>query len=95
MTRIRGSGDTELGHLGGLVFSGEKTVERITCTEEWLEDLIRERFKTYDGTIANGYHPDDGSMLLAYVFMMDLFGEENVTVGGELETIPHERGVIE
>ena len=94
MTKIRGSGDTELGYLDGLIFSGEKTVERITCTSPWMEELIRERFETYDGTIANGYHPKDGSMLLAFVFMAELFGTENVTVDGELETIPYEEGVI-
>ena len=94
MTKIRGSGDTELGYMGGLIFSGEKTVERITCSEEWMEDLIREQFENYDGTIANGYHPENGTMLLGYVFMVDLFGEENVTIDGELETIPYQKGVI-
>lgn len=94
MAKITGSGETEIGYLDGLVFSGNKTVERITCSEPWMEEPIRAKFDSYNGTIANDYHPKAGTMTLAYLFMVELFGEESVTVTGKLETIPNEPGVI-
>lgn len=93
MTIISAKGETEFGVLNVRI-SGEKMVAEIEC-DPGMESYIRTAIDRADGWIANGYHPEGGTMLQAYAYLTMLFGYDSVTVDGKLEEIPGgEDGVL-
>lgn len=93
MAVISAKGKTEFGELNVRI-SGEKMVREIEC-DPGMAWYIRRAIDRADGWIANGYHPEGGTMLQAYAYLTGLFGRDAVAVDGELEEIPGgEEGVL-
>lgn len=92
MAVITAKGKTKLGDLSVRI-SGEKKVEKIDCdpSASWY---FEQAINRADGWLANGYHPEAGTMLQAYALLVCMFGYNAVTVDGDLDEIPHEEGVI-
>lgn len=93
MTVISARGKTKFGDLNVRI-SGEKMVEKIECEPD-MAWYIRTAIDRADGWMANGYHPNGGTMLQAYAYLTGLFGYDAVKVDGDLEEIPGgEEGVL-
>lgn len=93
MTIVSAKGKTGFGDLK-IRISGEKTVEKIECDPD-IAWYIKMAIDRADGWIANGYHPEGGTMLQAYAYLTGLFGYDAVKVDGSLEEIPGgEEGVL-
>lgn len=93
MAIISAKGKTEYGELK-LRIIGKENIEHIDGGFPFDSNFIRRIIRESDCTIANAYLPEPDSMLKAYLWMCDLFGENNVKVEGELPTIPYEEGVL-
>lgn len=92
MTKITAKGKTEFGNIS-IVVIGEKTVKEIECSE-LIKGKIKNAIHNADGTMANGYNPEPDTMLQAYAYLTNLFGDDHVHVDGDLDEIPWEPGVI-
>ena len=86
MTVISANGKTKFGDLHVRI-SGGKTVQKIEC-DPGMEPYIRSAVDRAEGWIANGYHPEGGTMLQAYAYLTGIFGYDAVMVDGDLEEIP-------
>ena len=74
---------------------GNKKVESITSSDTSLEAIVERSIKNGDGIMANGYSPPPMSMLQAYATLLGIFDDyRDVTVDGDIGTIPHQTGVI-
>lgn len=93
MTVISAKGKTKFGNLI-VKISGERLVQEIEC-DPGAAWNIRTAIDKAEGWIANGYHPEGGTMLQAYAYLTGLFGYDAVKVDGDLEEIPSgEEGVL-
>lgn len=72
---------------------GDGTVDKIECSG-LIRAIVTDGIESGAGSMANGYHPDGGTMLQAYAFLVDMFGEEHVMVDGDIGTMPYEKGAI-
>lgn len=93
MSKIEASGETFFGQ-NKVTITGKKNVDRIECNAPVFEEYIRLAIKRRRGQIANAYHPPANSMLQAYALLVELFGEDNVTVEGDIGELEHEPGRI-
>lgn len=93
MATITASGRTKFGEISVRI-NGGKRIQNIKSSSKVFEDIARIEMRYFDGTIANGYLPEEDSMLRAYLYLCDLFGSENVQLKGRLEPIPCRKGVI-
>ena len=87
MAVITAKGNTEFGKMT-VKIHGEARAEKIDCDPPGMTWYIERAIDRAEGWIANGYHPDGGTMLQAYAYLRGLFGSDAVTVDGELEEIP-------
>lgn len=93
MTVIRAKGKTKYGELEIRV-TGDAAIEKIECDPS-VSVIIQDAIRNADGWMANGYHPNGGTMLQAYAYLTGLFGYDAVKVDGDLEEIPGgEEGVL-
>ena len=93
MTVIRAKGKTMYGEYEIRV-TGGKMVESIEG-DPAMVDIVRLAVQNSEGKIANGYHPESGTMLQAYAYLTGLFGYNAVEVEGKLDEIPGgEEGVL-
>lgn len=90
MAHIHAEGETILGFGPCTVdVYGEKTVERVECDMRGMVKLIRSDISSGAGHMANGYHPEPGSMLQAYATLLQLFMDyRGITVEGDIGEIP-------
>ena len=86
MTVISAMGKTKYGKLN-IRISGEKMVQKIECYPD-VEPIIRSAVDRAEGWMANGYHPEGGTMLQAYAYLTGMVGYDAVKVDGYLEEIP-------
>ena len=92
MTILKASGNTEYGEANITVF-GEKMVERIESDNPLSKHDLIESIREARSEIGN-YFPQKNTMLQAYASLVRMFGESNITIDGELETMDCEQGVI-
>ncbi len=76
-----------------VTITGDETIKTIECSD-LIRKIITNGIRKAEGTMANGYRPEGNTMLQAYAFLVDMFGEDNVSVDGDIGSIPYEEGVI-
>lgn len=92
MTRIVGKGRSEFGNVS-ITIIGDKKVKQIECSE-LIKPYVSKAIHNAEGTIANGFSPEADTMLQAFAYLTNVFGDDNVDVYGDLEEIPCDPGVI-
>ena len=93
MATIKASGETVFGKMT-VQIDGEYKIEKIKSSNKVFEDIARGEINRFQGTMANAYRPNNDTMLLAYLYICDLFGGENVEAKN-MQVIPQEEeGVL-
>ena len=93
MAVITAKGKTRYGQMD-VKITGEHAIESIESSEDYVADFFRERIAAADGYMANGYHPEQNTMLQAYAYCTTIFNWQDIHVDGELEQMESEEGVI-
>lgn len=92
MATIHASGSTVFGRIEVRI-TGDETVTSIEADDD-IKAYFAEHIHSGDGWLANGYQPEPDTMLQAFAFCSTVFNHEDITVSGDIGTIPFEPGVI-
>ena len=93
MAKITANGNTPLGEYFVEIIGTER-VDAISCADAFFQYVIESGIKQELGQMANGYRPSAGTMLQAFAFVSELFGEQNVTVDGDIGKIQFVKDVV-
>lgn len=93
MSTIKAKGTTKYGDIV-VTITGDESVKAISTGDKYLDSVFWKSIKEGEGSLANNYHPEKGSMLQAYAFCRTLFREKDISVNGDIGEIDSEEGVI-
>ena len=72
---------------------GNGKVEEIRCEDEGFKEYAWRAITEGHGSIANGYHPEPGTMLQAFAALTNMFVKyDDVKVEGDIGTIEQSGG---
>lgn len=93
MASITAKGATSFGYQE-IKITGEKKVESMACLDGAFMRFVAVGIKEARGQMANGYAPPAGTMLQALAVLATLYDYHNITVDGDIGTIPYQPGVV-
>lgn len=93
MATINANGRTSYGNQK-IKIIGNQQIEKIECENEAFSFFVEMSIANACGKIANGYYPPANTMLQALSVLYNIFQQKDVSVDGDIETLPSEKGMI-
>ena len=67
---------------------------RIVCKDQVFRKKVKRMIQKGEGYIANAYCPPKNTMLQAYATLYRLFKDTDISINGDIGTIPYKPGIV-